>query len=365
MESQYLENRKKLLKDAFKGKSIQWINANIIYNFFEKSLLLSEKDFTHISKFIKNTNIACPKTFIQLLTWIDYSYTSPLLMKQYYPKIISPTQQAEKRDLVKYYIHQQKNDIFVTFRGTKTFWEGVSGIKFYRVPFFLLNKNETTNFFKWRNMKIKGREFNGMRVPMLEDKEIEVHKGFLDEAQLIYADCVRNIRLVINPRQKTHIYLCGHSLGGVLAQIVGIYLAYYLQESVKKGNINIHIVSANSPPIGNKNFNLLMPYLNIKSFIRFYNYQDFIPYYGYLGSWIENKKFRHFDYMLETGISGEENTEGRMVKTKVNGMQVFVKDFGKHLAEFLNPLEKEKDVKLSLKYIYHDFFAINKKVLFI
>ena len=364
---QYLDNRKKLLKDAFKGKTIQWINSNVIYNFFEKCILLSEKDFQHIAQFIKNPKLLSPQMALKILTWIDYSYSQPELMLKFYPKCFAPSQQIEKRNLVKYYIYPANNsNIFVTFRGTKTFWEAISGLKFYRVPFFLLNQNETKDFFKWRNNRIIGREFEGMRVPLEGDKEIEVHKGFLDEAQMIYADCVRNITKIVGNRERhTNIYLCGHSLGGVLAQLVGIYLSYFLRDGVNKGKISVHIVSANSPPIGNKNFNLLMPYLKIKSYIRFYNYQDFIPFYGYLGSWIENKKFRHLDFMLKTGITGEDNTEGRLIRANIDKTIVYVKDFGKKLEEFLLPLKNEKDVKLSLKYIYHDVFVFNKKALFI
>ena len=37
-----------------------------------------------------------------------------------------------------------------------------------------------------------------------------------------------------------------------------IYLSYFLKKAIKLGKIEISLVSTNSPPIGNKNFNLLL-----------------------------------------------------------------------------------------------------------
>ena len=114
------------------------------------------------------------------------------------------------------------------------------------------------------------------------------------------------------------------------------------------------------PPIGNKNFNLIIPYLKIKNIVRLYNYQDFIPFYGYLGSWIDSKRFRHFDYMLKGGIIGEENKDGRFIQTKIDSTSIFVKDCGIYLNEVI-------DHNYNMKLVYHNCLklSLNKKIIYV
>lgn len=364
--NQFKEDRKKILKNIFKGKSTRWIDENIIYEYFEKNTILKNNNFKIVLSGLSNLPKLNINQIKYLLCWIEYAYTPLPIMKHFFPNIITHSPDLEQRGLVKYYIYPMpKNNIFVSFRGTKTFWEAINGLKFYRVPFLIMEEKDTNKFFQWRDKKIKSNNFNQFRIPLPNDKDIEIHKGFLDEANLIYRDFISSLSTLIDPTQEiTNIILCGHSLGGVLAQIIGIYLGYFLHDEIKKGQLNISIVGVNNPPIGNKNFNLLLPYLGIKNIVRLYNYQDFVPHYGYLGSWIENKKFRHFDYMLQHGICGEENTQGRFIKNKIDNTNIYVKDYGKNLETFINNAKEKKgktDVVLNEKYIFHDIIKINQK----
>ena len=132
-----------------------------------------------------------------------------------------------------------------------------------------------------------------------------------------------------------------------------------MQEAVKAKKLSIHIITANAPPIGNKNFNLLVPYVGIKNFWRFYNYQDFVPHYGYLGTWIESKKIRQLDFMLKEGISNSYNSLGKKIFTKIDNTTILVNDFGINLKFFLDKLPDS--IKLNEKYIFHDLFVIDPK----
>lgn len=364
----FIDERKKTLKSIFKNKSVAWIDDNISYYYFKKNNLLNEHKFKSIITGLKNK--LSENDIYWLLLLIEYSYVPIPVITNFFPEVVIPSNNLENRGLVKYYIFKQKNNIFVTFRGTKTLWETISSLKFYRVKFNLLNKSENEEFITWRNNLIQNNIFNSQRIPMENDDDIEIHKGFLDEANIIYKDVINKISSILNPScKKTQIVLAGHSLGGVMANIIGIYLGYYLRKAVDKNKLAINIVTANTPPIGNKNFNLLIPFLKTQTYVRIYNYQDFVPYYGYYGTWIENKKFRHLDFMLKNGVDANENTDGRFLSEYIGNTKVWVKDYGKNLDLFLKKMHlgKEGESLLNKKYIYHDFFNVIKKnkVLFI
>ena len=350
------ENRVNFLKSIFKGKSAKWLKDNIIYqgkltlNDFKKILnILNKSKYPNISEYYK------------ILYWIDYSYLTIPNIKKYLPDVILPYyERTSTTGLAKYYIYNMHpNKFFVSFRGTKTFLEALSGIKFYRIPFPMFKSKQKKEFIEWRNKIIKGKQFNPYKIPMNDDIDIELHKGFLDEAFGLYNDLVENLVVIQQDKYPIEIILCGHSLGGVLAHIIGIYLGFYMQEAVKAKKLSIHIITANAPPIGNKNFNLLVPYVGIKNFWRFYNYQDFVPHYGYLGTWIESKKFRHLDFMLKEGISNSYNSLGKKIFTKIDNTTILVNDFGINLKFFLDKLPDS--IKLNEKYIFHDLFVIDPK----
>jgi len=365
---EFIQDRISFLKKLFVNKSLIWINKNIKYDYYNRENILKEKDFNTMIIGLNNLKKFGEKEISLFCNFIDYSYTPIPIIRGLLPDITIPSMNKED-GLVKYYIkyNPKSNSIFVTFRGTKTFWEIINGLKFYRVPFDLINK-EKHKFFEWRRNIINKKNFDQMRVPMFDDDDIEIHKGFLDEADLIYNNFIDTLSCIINPKRKVKIILTGHSLGGVLATIIGIYLAHFFQDEIKANNLEISLVNVNMPPVGNKNFNLLIPFLKIKNYVRIYNYQDFVPYYGYYGTWIETKKFRHLDFMLKTGISEADRAKGRSVFSVINKTRVWVKDYGKNLEIFLKKnVIFESEQELKLKYIYHDLFKISprNKLLFI
>ena len=348
------ENKINFLKSIFDGKGEKWINDNIIY---QSKLTLN--DFKKILNAIHINKYPNISEYYKIFFWIAYSYLPIPSVKHYIPNIILPVSPGSS-GLAKYYIyHMSPNKFFVSFRGTKTFFEALSGIKFYRVPFPMFQPKQKKEFIEWRNKIIKDKQFNPYKTPLSDDLDIELHKGFLDEAIGIYNDLVENLEKVIDDKKPIEIILCGHSLGGVLAHIIGIYLGFYMQNMVKSKKLSIHIITANAPPIGNKNFNLLIPYVGIKNFWRFYNFQDFVPHYGYLGSWIESKKFRHLDFMLKDGVSNSYNSIGQKILTKIQNTTVLVNDFGVHLKDFLDKIPAS--VICNNKYIYHDIFVFDAK----
>jgi len=245
---------------------------------------------------------------------------------------------------------QENNNIYVTFRGTKTFWEVINALQFYRVKFNLLQ--HPSKFLFWKKKFLNNKYFDPLRIPLPSDNDIEIHKGFLDQANIIYIDFVNKIKDI----NIKNIVLTGHSLGGVLATIIGLYVSHQFPNKY-----NVSIITANMPPIGNKNFNLLIPYLKIKNYIRIYNYQDFIPFYGYYGSWIENKKFRHIDYMLKKGPKNQNNSQNRFSYIDLKNTKILIKDYGKNLDNFLSNLSSN----INYRYIFHDIFVIKNKTMYI
>ena len=347
------ETRINFLRSIFDGKGDKWINDNII-----DQSKLTTNDFKQILNAIHSNKYPNISEYYKIFFWIAYSYLTIPNVKNYIPNIILPINSTSS-GLAKYYMyHMAPNKFFVSFRGTKTFFEALSGIKFYRVPFPMFHPKQKKEFIEWRNKIIKGKQFNQYKTPMSDDLDIELHKGFLDEAIGIYNDLAENLEKVIDDKKPMEIILCGHSLGGVLAHIIGIYLGFYMQDLIIAKRLSIHIITANAPPIGNKNFNLLVPYVGIKNFWRFYNFQDFVPHYGYLGTWIESKKFRHLDFMLKDGIANSYNSIGQKIRTKVENTIVHVNDFGVNLKIFLDKIPSS--VKLNNKYIFHDLFVLDK-----
>lgn len=351
-----LEERKILVKSIFKGKSVNWIDNNIIILSIDKKNLLTCNDF---KKMILKDKLTLYQLKL-LILWTGYSYYKFDILGNLMSNLIYP-ERNESKNLSKYYIYSKDNNIYITFRGTKTFWELINGLKFYRVKFSLFNKTETKNFFNWRNNFLKSNIFNEQRIPLINDTEIEIHKGFLEEANNIFPLLIKNITPLIKNKKRPNFILCGHSLGGVLATIIGIYLAYNY-----KKKCDVSILNFNMPPIGNKNFNLIIPYLNIKNFIRLYNYQDFVPYYGYLGTWIESKKFRHIDFMLKNGIINSNESNARFIDIKMKSTHLYIRDFGKNLDKYLLNGENMNN-RFNYKYIFHDFIKLcpDYKTIFI
>ena len=330
----------------FYNKSNEWINNNVKFKYnkliknkqilkiFDDNKNNKTYDAEHLSivyKLVKASYI----TYDNLLNMKSFGYIIPNFNDIY----------------VKYFLNLnlKKKQLLISIRGTKHFNEFLLSIKFYRINFEIFKEKKKENgnddFIKWRNKYMKNNYFDKTTIPLLEDEDIQVHKGFYDEALKQYNTLVPTITFILEKVNTLDINIMGHSLGGSLGIIISLLLAKKFKEK-----INIYIYTFNSPPIGNKNFNLLIPYFKIKRFTRIFNNQDFIARYGENGSWIDKKRFRHFEYLL--------NKKKGTIYLKDLDLIIDTLDYG----NILN--EKIKDLKCSLfdlKYIFHSFFTFSKK----
>jgi hypothetical protein len=262
-------------------------------------------------------------------------------------------------DKSKYYIvyNKEQNNIIVTFRGTNYLSNAIHGLKYYRTKFDIISDDEKDKFIKWRNKNIyKNKYFNQLTVPLKDDIDIEIHKGYYNESMNILYPLMNDLLKIIK-NQKTNIVFVGHSMG-IISNIVSLLLKitlskYNLLEN-KLDNIKIFNVTLNSPTIGNKNYNLLKFYYGIEKTIQFYNYQDKLINYGYYNTFFDKKKIRHTEYMLK-GISGEINK-----KFYIN------LDYGKYLDNIYEKLKNNKKIINDILF-FHSLFKIpgNKKMLYV
>ena len=227
-------------------------------------------------------------------------------------------------DTSKYYIIHNKtqNNIIIIFRGTQYLTNAIQGLKYYRTIFDFIDENEKNKFIKWRNENIyKNKYFNPKTVPLKNDVDIEIHKGYYDESLSILYPLMNDLLKIIK-NQETNIVFVGHSMGiigNVVSLLLKIKLLEYSLLENKLNNIKIYNVTLNSPTIGNKNYNLLKFYYGIDKTIQFYNYQDKLINYGYYNTIFNSKKIRHTSYMLKN------------IYAKINETSYISLDYGKYL----------------------------------
>lgn len=147
-------------------------------------------------------------------------------------------------------IFHDVNTIFVCFRGTLTI-------------------KEWLNNFNISQMSAKDKGYENIPSFMLENTDIKIHAGFMkiinETINEIYD--VINKLLVLNSEFK--ICLCGHSLGGSLATILGCDLGFLGED--------VSVYSYGSPKVGDINLvNFVKDYkINIW---RIVNTEDMIAY---------------------------------------------------------------------------------------
>ena len=344
MYKDYLTLRKDNLENLFK-KNIKWINENIYYD--NLKTFKSEKNY--LKNFNSKHNLS-DKIKKELISLSDIPYIPYQDIKRVYSNVLFPMSVINE-NLVKYVIFEENDTLTVIFRGTKTWGEMISNIKFYRVPFEGLDENDKKKFFNWRDKFINHSLLDKKRIPLKKNKNIEIHKGFQDEAFSVIFDIFNHL----NPNIK-NINLIGHSLGGV----IGTISAIMLKKNYPK--LTVNLVTIASPPVGSKNFNLLMIYYGVNSITRIFNYQDFIPHYGYYGSWIESKKFRHLDFMLIDGYHPEEEYHHYAKIFQLGKTKLRIYDLGKKMEKWLG----DETQDMNMKYIVHDVYKVdNSKAIFV
>ena len=119
-------------------------------------------------------------------------------------------QSRTKNNYFSYYVMQEDGITIIIFRGTAN------------------AKNVLTD--------IDIRTFNDRRL------EAKLHRGFRDAAELIHTDISRKYEL------DHTVYLTGHSLGGAVAQIIGMWLHSIIGEDGKRKH-NVQIFTFGSPKV--------------------------------------------------------------------------------------------------------------------
>ena len=100
-----------------------------------------------------------------------------------------------------------------------------------------------------------------------------LHSGFMKQA-LALIDFVKQRVIHTNP---SRVFLCGYSLGGAVAVIVGAWLAQSFPSRF------FHTVTFGSPCMGDKRFQKHCSYLTNLDSIRFQNQYDIVPYFPFFG----------------------------------------------------------------------------------
>lgn len=145
-------------------------------------------------------------------------------------------------------------------------------------------------------------------------KDVKIHLGFLNSTQSVkvklQALLTIAIEKVIGGENKVgNIYVTGHSLGGALATISAVQIAFMFP-SLKD---RIKVVTIGSPRVGNRSFKRLFKN-NIKESIRVVHDNDVVP---------RIPKLNYFHVPVELKLSDE----GKTIKTSLNPFKVFLQAF--------------------------------------
>jgi len=258
----------------------------------------------------------------------------------------------------KYYIIYNKshNKIIFVFRGTQYIGNAIQGLKYYRHNYDFLTENEKKDFINWRNENVyKNKNFNKEKLPLKDDTDIEIHKGFY-EISLSLLDNIINDLLLIIKNYDAEIIFMGHSMG-IISNIISLLVKIRLKRYELLSdffNIKFYNITINSPTIGNKNYNLLKFYYGINKTFQFYNNQDEFVKYGYEKTFFGNKKIRHTSYMLKNN------------NITINNNYYIMLDYGKYIEKIYEKLEKNEKIKNKIMF-FHSYFKIPglKKLMYI
>lgn len=376
----YIKHREEYIKTFFKNITDREINKFLDITYLSKQKRLKEEDFENLSdKF--SGKMTARKLFTKnkkrynsletLLIMSDYVYYPiPVLKSEFSDFIYYRTNNEESSRFIVYY-NLESNIIIVSFRGTKTREDAKLNIKFYRRETSMIDDDTKDDFFRWREEKRESGGLSNFTFPLENDREIEVHKGFQENAKELYSPLKRVILKIIDsfkekdPQNldKVNLIFTGHSLGGATAFIMSIYFAILF----KKNNIPVqrHVVTYGSPPIGNKNFHLLYYYFDNSYYVRVANNKDYACTIGTEGFYI-TKKIRHIDMLTKNVCILQDINE----KTSSNDKetQLFYIDTNSLVDKQIEKMKKDNDrLKPKLGKIYHSFFVFgkNSKLMFL
>ncbi len=162
--------------------------------------------------------------------------------------IIDTISISNKNSTYQYAVAEIENTTFVAFTGTKTLNHALTDIKIVKTT-------------PWHNYSGK------------------VHSGFYEQSKNIQLDSIAS---TINMTNKKSLVMCGYSLGGAIAQMVGIRIMrdkIHLQEKIR-------IYTIGSPLIGNEKFSEHCSDF-VNNIFHVIHYDDVVPKlllkYGYKG----------------------------------------------------------------------------------
>ncbi|CAN4120592.1 unnamed protein product [Withania somnifera] len=112
-------------------------------------------------------------------------------------------------------------------------------------------------------------------------QELQVHSGFLSAYDSVRIRLISLIKKAIgyrdddlDPPNKWHVYVTGHSLGGALATLLALELSS--SQLAKRGAISVTMYNFGSPRVGNKRFAEVYNE-KVKDSWRIVNHRDIIP----------------------------------------------------------------------------------------
>ncbi len=367
----YYDIKKKFIKKTFLDyENDDFIEDNIEYKYFnfkknDKSKKI-EKLFSLINDNKNNIN-KITEEFVKICSIVYYDKV--FLKKIFHDNIYL----SDDYNKSKYFImfNNKKTKLIVVFRGTNYFENIIKNLKFYRTKFEFIDEKEINNFIKWRDDIIENEPiFDSRKVPLYDDKDIELHAGFYEESVSIFKELFPIIIKILgnsilsDTAEQLEIIFTGHSLGGSLASIIVLLFKKFIKDHMKLlnkkfKNIKTHCVVINTPALGNKNFNLLKFYYDVNNYYYIHNIGDNLITWGYKFTLLSTKKMRHTDYMFK-----DEKKKDKVKICKTNYYNIDYTTYLKKKYLFLK--RKYNSLKINDILFYHNCFQLpNKKKIMV
>jgi len=141
-----------------------------------------------------------------------------------------------------FFTFERGGDLYICIRGTKTAADIIADLKYSLVPYRPRGKANSPK--AGRRKRFKNKIIGG------EHEQEMIHNGFSVYADIIIQHfCDSYSELLSNREESRRLFICGHSLGGGIAQVIARKM---VQEENWKGPIVV--ATFGSPLIGNKAF---------------------------------------------------------------------------------------------------------------
>lgn len=148
------------------------------------------------------------------------------------------------------------------------------------ISFNQKNKNTFHLTFIGSNSKkdwIADFNFIPIKIKNLKNRNYKIHQGIYLQFLSVYDHVKSKLQKFLNNKDKIELVISGHSLGGGLAIIAGIYLYGYLIKYKNIENVEIKIITIGAPRVLNKELSEWFNKNLSKNTIRIVNHFDSIP----------------------------------------------------------------------------------------